>query len=87
MVADLRWGTAQGNVRGGGATRSGNTGQNMAQNAGIVWRWNNTNPQALNPFAQTLIGLRASAGASTAPTVTSPTATGVTTTPPRSAAT
>ena len=50
----------------------------MAQNAGIHWLWNFTNPQALNPYAQTLIGLRASAGAATAPTVTSPTATAVT---------
>ena len=75
-------------MRGGGATRSGNTGQNMAQNAGINWLWNFTNPQALNPYAQTLIGLRASAGAATAPTVTSPTATGGhRTTRPRSAAT
>jgi hypothetical protein len=78
VVADLRWTNALPNVRGGGAIRTGNTGQNMALNAGINWLWNFTNPQALNPFAQTMIGLRASAGAATAPTVTSPTATAVT---------
>ena len=78
VTADLRWAAAQGNVRAGGASRSGNTGANMAQNAGINWSWTFVNPQALNPFAQTLLGLRASTGAVTAPTVVSPTATGVT---------
>ncbi|HEX6023493.1 MAG TPA: PKD domain-containing protein, partial [Solirubrobacter sp.] len=78
VVADVRWATAQGNVRGGAATRSGNTGQNMAPNAGISWLWNNIDTQQLVPYAQTMIGLRGSAQASTAPTVTSPTATAVT---------
>ena len=50
----------------------------MAQNAGIVWSLDIHQPGALNPYAQTMIGLRANAGATTAPTVNSPTATGVT---------
>ena len=61
VVADVRWSTSQGIVRGAGATRTGNTGQNMALNAGIVWRWNNINPGALNPYTQALVALRAAA--------------------------
>jgi hypothetical protein len=68
VVADVRWSTAQGIVRGAGGTRTGNTGQNMALNAGIVWRWSNVNPAELNPFAQALVGLRAATAANNPPT-------------------
>ena len=78
IVADVRWSALAG-VRGAGATRSGNTFQNMATTAGITWRWDRIDPQQLNPFASVLVGLRA-AVAAVAPTVTSPTSSGVTAT-------
>jgi hypothetical protein len=78
VVADVRWNALAG-VRGAGATRSGNTFQNMATTAGITWRWNRIDPQELNPFASVLVGLRATVPA-VAPTVASPTSANVTTT-------
>ena len=53
VVADERWTNGCGVVRGGGATRSGNTGAEHGAERGIHWLWNFTNPQALNPYAQT----------------------------------
>jgi hypothetical protein len=78
VVADVRWNAFAG-VRGAGATRSGNTFQNMATTAGITWRWDRIDPQQLNPFASVLVGLRATVPA-VAPTVASPTSANVTTT-------
>jgi hypothetical protein len=68
VVADDVWNRTAGGVHGAGATRSGNTGQNQAPNAGIVWRWNN-DQSALNPHVDLLVGLR-KAAAAVAPTVT-----------------
>jgi PKD domain-containing protein len=78
VVADARWNATAG-VHGAGATRTGNTGQNMALNAGINWLWNFVDPQQLNPFNQVLLGLRA-APPPVAPTVTGPSIASVTTT-------
>lgn len=57
VTADVRWNEV-GAVRGAGATRSGNTGQNMALNAGVSWRWNRIDPAQKNPYALTILGLR-----------------------------
>ncbi|MDA0161791.1 PKD domain-containing protein [Solirubrobacter ginsenosidimutans] len=77
VVADMNWSTSQGTIRGAGSSRSGNTGANLAQNAGIVWRW--TNPTGgINPFALSFVALRATTG-TTAPVVSLPTSSNVTT--------
>ncbi|WP_445150828.1 PKD domain-containing protein [Baekduia sp. Peel2402] len=78
VQADLRWATLTGTVRGAGATRIGNTGQNQATTAGINWRWTNVQSQ-LNPHVDAVAALR-KAGASIAPAVTTADATDVTTT-------
>jgi hypothetical protein len=79
VVADLRYSDAAGPIRGGGATRSGNTGQNQAVNTGIVWRWSFTDGTVRSPYAQVLAGLRAATlVVPTAPTVTTGDATGTT---------
>ena len=78
VVADLRWGTVQGTIRGAGASRIGNTGQNMALSAGMIFRWTKQNG-SLNPYALTWVALRASTGA-TQPVVTTPTSANITAT-------
>lgn len=60
VAADVRW-KHTGGVHGAVATRVGNTGQNMAQFAGIEWRWTPMGPQETNPFSQALVALRAQA--------------------------
>ena len=60
VTADVRWNEV-GAVRAAGATRSGNTGQNMALNAGVNWRWNRIDPSQKNPYTLAVIGLRAGA--------------------------
>ena len=49
VTSDVRWNEV-GSVRAAGATRSGNTGQNMALNAGVNWRWNRVDPAQKNPL-------------------------------------
>lgn len=79
VVADLRYSAAAGAIRGGGATRSGNTGQNQALSAGIVWRWTFVDGSIRSPHAQVLAGLRAATlPIATAPTVTTADQAGVT---------
>ena len=75
VVADNRWATSTGTIRGAGSTRIGWTGANMSQNSGIVWRW--TNVGGLVPYAFSWLALKASTG-STPPTVNAPTATAIT---------
>jgi hypothetical protein len=66
VTPDLRWSTAEGVVRGAGATRTGNTGSNGALLAGVPWRWTNANPSVPNPVAHALVAFRA-AGPNQAP--------------------
>ncbi|HWI74225.1 MAG TPA: PKD domain-containing protein [Baekduia sp.] len=77
VVADQRWKATAG-VHGSGATRTGNTGQNQALSAGIVWRWDNVDSTQREPYSQVLVALR-SAGVAVAPSVTGPTVADVTT--------
>src|SRR4029079_1139264 len=77
VVADNRWATSVGTIRGAGSTRVGWTGANMSQNSGIVWRW--TNQGVVSPYAFTWLALKASTG-STPPAVNTPTATNITST-------
>ena len=58
VTSDVRWNEV-GSVRAAGATRSGNTGQNMALNAGVNWRWNRVDPAQKNPYTLAIVGLRA----------------------------
>ncbi len=74
MVADNRWATSTGTIRGAGSTRSGWTGANMSVNAGIVWRWQRID--GIVPYAFSWVALRASTG-NTPPSVNTPTATNI----------
>ncbi len=69
VVASRQWYGAVGGIRGAGATRTGNTGQNQALTAGVAWGWTYEDPQQRDPYAQVLVGLR-KAAAAVAPTVT-----------------
>ena len=60
VTSDVRWNEV-GSVRAAGATRSGNTGQNMALTAGVNWRWNRIDPAQKNPYTLAIVGLRAGA--------------------------
>ena len=60
VTSDVRWNEV-GSVRAAGATRSGNTGQNMALTAGVNWRWNRIDPAQKNPYTLAVVGLRAGA--------------------------
>ena len=75
VVADNRWSTSTGTIRGAGSTRIGWTGANMSQNSGIVWRW--TNVGGLVPYAFTWLALKSTTG-NTPPAVNTPTATNIT---------
>jgi hypothetical protein len=75
VVADTRWSTASGSIRGAGSTRIGWTGANMSANSGIVWRW--TNEGVVSPYAFTWLALKSTTG-NTPPAVSSPTATNIT---------
>ncbi|RKQ90613.1 hypothetical protein C8N24_0425 [Solirubrobacter pauli] len=78
VAAVKRWSGAQGTVLGAGATRGGNTGQNMALNTGINWFWNRIDPSHLMPFSNILVGLRqATAAPATAPVLNAPTASSI----------
>lgn len=79
VKADVRWAELTGTVRGAGATRIGNTGQNQATTTGIVWRWANIEPQQKNPHVDALVALR-KASTAVAPTTTTADATDVATT-------
>jgi hypothetical protein len=74
VVADNRWSTAQGTIRGAGSTRVGWTGQNMSQNSGIAWLWPRVG--GIIPFAYTWLAMKATTG-NTPPAVSAPTATNV----------
>ncbi|MDA0167984.1 PKD domain-containing protein [Solirubrobacter taibaiensis] len=76
VVADRQWNLEQGTVAGGGATRRGHTGMNMALNSGIGWGWTRVVPSNLMPQSNILVGLKAAT--IDPPTVSSPTATAVT---------
>jgi hypothetical protein len=73
-VADNRWATSTGTIRGAGSTRRGWTGANLSTNAGIVWRWQRID--GIIPYAFSWVALKAAAG-TTPPTVGTPTATGI----------
>ncbi|WP_028065960.1 beta strand repeat-containing protein [Solirubrobacter soli] len=75
VVADTRWSTASGTIRGAGSTRIGWTGANMSANSGIVWRW--TNEGVVAPYAFTWLALKSTTG-NTPPAVNTPTATNIT---------
>ena len=74
VVADNRWATSTGTIRGAGSTRSGWTGANMSLNSGIVWRWQRID--GIIPYAFSWVALKASTG-NTPPAVSSPTATSI----------
>jgi hypothetical protein len=74
VVADNRWATSTGTIRGAGSTRSGWTGANMSVNSGIVWRWQRID--GIIPYAFSWVALRASTG-NTPPAVNTPTATSI----------
>jgi hypothetical protein len=75
VVADNRWATSVGTIRGAGSTRVGWTGANMSQNSGIAWRW--TNQGVVSPYAFTWLALKSTTG-NTPPAVNTPTATNIT---------
>jgi hypothetical protein len=70
--------TAGGAIFGGGATRSGNTGQNRATSAGINYHWNFADGSRHVPYVLLMPGLN-KAAAAIRPTATTQGATGVTT--------
>ena len=70
VVADNRWSTSTGSIRGAGSTRIGWTGANLSLNSGIVWRW--TNVGGLVSHAFTWLALKA--GTVAPPPNTAPTA-------------
>ena len=76
VVADRQWNLEQGTVAGAGATRRGHTGMNMALNSGIGWGWTRVVPSNLMPQSNILVGLKAAT--IDPPSVSAPTATGIT---------
>ena len=74
VVADNRWATSTGTIRGAGSTRSGWTGANMSVNSGIVWRWQRID--GIIPYAFSWVALKAATG-NTPPAVSTPTATNI----------
>ena len=74
VVADNRWATSTGTIRGAGSTRSGWTGANLSVNSGIVWRWQRID--GIIPYAFSWVALKAATG-NTPPAVSTPTATNI----------
>ncbi|WP_081690940.1 PKD domain-containing protein [Conexibacter woesei] len=79
VTASSLWSaTGGGTIFGAGATRSGNTGQNRAPNAGVNYHWNFADSAQHLPYAFLMAGLN-KAAAAIAPTATTQAANGVTT--------
>jgi hypothetical protein len=75
VVADNRWSTSQGTIRGAGSTRIGWTGANMSANSGISWLWQRVG--GIVPFSYTWLAMKSTTG-NTPPAVNAPTATNIT---------